>query len=92
MAKNGTKRLLLVEDDRALADPVGEGSGDRGADGVGHGERTGRRAAEAVGPGRAGDEEERAHLAHREREPPDERDGDVEGTGEAEQPAVGGDG
>ncbi len=81
----------LHEHDGTLADAVGERAGDRGADGVGDGEPAGRGAAEAVGAGRPGDEEEGAHLAHREGQAPDERDEDVEGAGEREQAPVAGD-
>ena len=76
----------------SLTDAVGEAAGDRGADGIRDGQRTGRGTAGAVRAGRAGDEQEGAHLGHRQRQAADERDGDVEGTGEAEQPPVGGEG
>ena len=82
----------LDEDDGPLADPVGDGAGDRGARGVGDREGPGGTPAEPVRTGGSGDEQEGAHLAHREREPPDEGDEDVEGAGEREQPPVAGKG
>ena len=82
----------LDEHHRTLPDPVGEAARDGCAHGVRHGERAGGGTAGAVGAGGAGDEEEGAHLGHGEWEPPHERDGDVEGSGEGEQPAVGGQG
>ena len=80
----------LHEHHRPLADPVGEAARDRCAHGVRDGERAGGGTAGAVRAGGAGDEEEGAHLGHGEREAADERDGDVEGSGEGEQPPVGG--
>ena len=76
----------------SLADAVGEAAGDGGAHGIRDGKGAGGGTPGAVRAGGAGDEQEGAHLGHRQRQPADERDGDVERAGEGEQPAVGGKG
>jgi hypothetical protein len=82
----------LHEDDVALTDPVGQRTGERCADGVGDGERTGREAAEPVAAGGVGDEEQGTQLAHGQGQPGEEGDDDVRRAGELEEPSVGGEG
>ena len=86
----GGAQQRLDEDDGTLPDPVGQRACDRGADGVGDGEGAGTEPAEAVAAGRGGDEEERAELAHGQREAPDERHEDVGGAGDRQESSVGG--
>ena len=62
----------------------------RGGDGVGDGEGAGAEPAEAVSCRSLGDEEERAELAHGQREAPDERHEDVGGAGDRQESSVGG--
>lgn len=79
----------LDQDDGTLAEPVGEPTGDRRADGVRHGERARGEAAEAVGAGGGRDEQQRAELGHRHGQAAEEGDEDVGRAGQAEQTRVG---